>query len=548
MQLAISLFGFGLGLLFRGLFYNQPLGISALIFTIFLVAVVALTARLGQRRLPAQTAWPVLGLLFFSSMIFVRASFSLTFWNIIICLLLITFFVAAGRRTPLVHPALLHYFRLVFQPFIWLVQGLIFLIEAFGSGVRSDKNRLGRRIVAGVFLALPFLFLFAILFGAADPIFADYLLKIFHFELSIDVVSQVVIVGLITLLATGALRMLLQKDELPALAETNRLVSPKVGLVETITVLSLVDLLFALFIIVQFAYLFNGSGNVGPTGLSYSEYARRGVGELTWAALLAFFLEAAVMMVSGQIEKQRERRAFQWVTSLLAVGVLIVVFSANYRLGLYEDAYGFTTTRLYGHAFIWWLGAVFLLVLARIYLPKVSARFVPLVGLSAIFAFALLNLANPDAMIARANITKFSVSEKQDISYLAYELSEDAVPVVVPLLDQGSDDFRRSLARMLTFRFEALETAHNRDPWTSFHWGREQARRVLNERQEFLMQNKNYVSEKERGQSYVCVVADQANTYQPISPTDGGHSIDETCGDGMILRSGVPAITPTVQP
>ena len=43
-------------------------------------------------------------------------------------------------------------------------------------------------------------------------------------------------------------------------------------------VLGLVNTLFAAFVLVQVGYFFGGSSQISVTGLTYSEYARKGIG------------------------------------------------------------------------------------------------------------------------------------------------------------------------------------------------------------------------------------------------------------------------------
>ena len=52
------------------------------------------------------------------------------------------------------------------------------------------------------------------------------------------------------------------------------------GLIEVATLLISVDLLFLVFVWIQFAYLFGGQANITLEGYTYAEYARRGFFEL----------------------------------------------------------------------------------------------------------------------------------------------------------------------------------------------------------------------------------------------------------------------------
>ncbi len=73
-------------------------------------------------------------------------------------------------------------------------------------------------------------------------------------------------------------------------AQDKPILAPFLGFTESTVVLIAVDLLFALFVFIQFRYLFGGQANITPVGYTYSEYARRGFGELVAVAFLSLGL------------------------------------------------------------------------------------------------------------------------------------------------------------------------------------------------------------------------------------------------------------------
>jgi len=128
---------------------------------------------------------------------------------------------------------------------------------------------------------------------------------------------------------------------------------------------------------------------------------------------------------------------------------LVVLASALERLGLYEDAYGFTRLRFAVHATILWLGVVFGLVLAAgarrgggSWLPRGVVAVTALAGLG----FALVN---PDGRVAAANVERYERSGKFDLAY-ARRLSADAAPSLgrlpAPLAGRALAGVRRELA------------------------------------------------------------------------------------------------------
>ena len=105
--------------------------------------------------------------------------------------------------------------------------------------------------------------------------------------------------------------------------------------------------------------------------------------------------------------------------------------SALKRLGLYEEAFGFTRLRLLAHGGIFWLAGLFVLVLAAgaargaTWLPRATVALSALVGLA-------FGLSNPDARIAEHNIARYERTGEIDLHHLAH-LSPDAAPALARL-------------------------------------------------------------------------------------------------------------------
>lgn len=62
------------------------------------------------------------------------------------------------------------------------------------------------------------------------------------------------------------------------------------GFVELSIVLGSVVTLFTIFVVMQFQYFFGGHTNINVEGFTYSEYARRGFGELVTVAFFALLM------------------------------------------------------------------------------------------------------------------------------------------------------------------------------------------------------------------------------------------------------------------
>jgi len=172
--------------------------------------------------------------------------------------------------------------------------------------------------------------------------------------------------------------------------------------------------------------------------------------------------------------------------------VIVIMVSAFTRLLLYEEAYGFTTLRLYSHVFIILLGIIFCLLVYKIHWDSRENMFALRVFISVILFLVGMNLLNPDLFIARQNIERFRTTKKIDVSYLS-SLSDDAIPEVVKTLDMLDGDMKSSLGYELYWR-----TQLDRDftGWQSFNISRTEAKRVLDSEEERLEQYKDYYKDK----------------------------------------------------
>jgi hypothetical protein len=192
----------------------------------------------------------------------------------------------------------------------------------------------------------------------------------------------------------------------------------------------LVDAVFALFVVAQATVLFGGHDYVQrTTGLTYAEYVHQGFGQLTVATLLMLIV---VWGASQRVGAQPGDRLWMRVSlGLLCALTLVVVVSALHRMQLYQEAYGFTRSRLFADVFMGWLGVVVLAVAVAGLAPwrQWVARFALVTGVLGLLGIAAIN---PDAWIARHNIDRYEATSKLDWQYLAL-LSSDAVPALQQL-------------------------------------------------------------------------------------------------------------------
>jgi hypothetical protein len=362
--------------------------------------------------------------------------------------------------------------------------------RAVGEG--GARNR-GWALLRGVLLALPVIAVFTALLAAADLVFGDLveeIIKWLNIELLLEWFGRSLVILLSGLFSLGALVSALREREVDSLlGEETPLIKRFVGFTETTIVLGAVDLLFLFFVIVQFRYFFGGQANISAAGYTYSEYARRGFGELVTVAVLALGLIMSLGYY-GKREESGQERWFNGLSTALIALLGVMLLSAFLRLQLYETAYGFTRLRTYTHFFIFWLAlglAVFLVLLYR----RELRRFAPAVFLGSMGFAATLNVINVDGFVAQRNIQRFMRGQafetaegrsypEVDLAYLL-TLSADVMPALGRFADGAPPDVRDELLSEIACRVSEGFHMYNRDSWQSYHFSLATSDRVLND-------------------------------------------------------------------
>lgn len=193
------------------------------------------------------------------------------------------------------------------------------------------------------------------------------------------------------------------------------------------TLLISVNLVYVLFVTVQFTYLFGAWEGVLPDGKSYAEYARSGFVELVTVTSLNFIILMVTLAFGGQDGgKLKKLNANLLFTLIGCSGVML--YSAYTRLILYEEAYGYTYIRFMVHAFM-----IFLALLLVVAALRIRSTAIPLAQcyiVISLCAYVFINYVGMDTLIAQKNIERFRESGTIDEAYLQ-SLSTDAIPTLI---------------------------------------------------------------------------------------------------------------------
>ena len=214
-------------------------------------------------------------------------------------------------------------------------------------------------------------------------------------------------------------------------------------MIEASIVLGTVDLLFALFVIIQFAYFFGGRATLAVNDLTYSEYARHGFFELVAVSVLTLGLVNALDWVTVR-HALRHTRIFRIFAVILVALTGVILVSAAQRMSLYEDQFGFTALRVQTHIFMVWLAALFGFFLLALF--RVRQRIFSLGVLIVLIGYVgTLDLINVEGYIAEHNVARMAEGYGLDFAYLN-TFSVDAAPVMFELFETAQSPALREQA------------------------------------------------------------------------------------------------------
>lgn len=313
---------------------------------------------------------------------------------------------------------------------------------------------------------------FGLLFSSADAVFSAFLSDLLRTpEWAQSLPYRVFVFCVFAVLAVAAVLVGLRPVAEPAAPDLRMSLGRQVWVIP----LAGLNLLFAAFVTVQITVLFGGSRRVLSTaGLTYAEYARSGFFELVTVSLFVLGIVAAAVALL-RLRGRADRWLLAVLLGLLCAFTLVILASALHRIGLYTDAYGLSRLRASVVATIWWLGAVFVLVLAagtvRLIGGGTSWFFRGLVLLTGV-SLLVFAVWDPDARVAETQLTIRGV-ERLDHGYLG-DLGAEAVPI----LDRLPEPDRSCVLSEVV----AVNGLREPDSWNGWNLARARAREVLERR------------------------------------------------------------------
>lgn len=323
----------------------------------------------------------------------------------------------------------------------------------------TESSKIAASIILGLLISVLLLFIILPLLLSSDMVFTNLFRKFFHIfdkiNINIGTPVNIIIYFLIGFVGCYAFFSNLCKYNLSIeKKDRTKYYSPIVG----ITFNMVLSVLYVFYSMIQIIYLFIGLDNGLPKGVTYSEYARSGFWELIAVSLINFFLVLICMRVF------KEHKILKIILVIISSCTFIMIASAAYRMLLYVAQYHLTFLRI---LVLWFLiiEAFYMAgLIYSIYKKKFSLfRYLVMVTMCGYIIFAY---SRPDYMIAKYNLSQDKININ-DVYYVMYNLSEDAVPVLTEVdfnkieynynPDEEKEYYKKDMQRQMKYIVEYNE-------------------------------------------------------------------------------------------
>ncbi len=193
-----------------------------------------------------------------------------------------------------------------------------------------------------------------------------------------------------------------------------------------------------------------------PLGVTYSEYAHRGVTWLTVALALSSLVLG--LLFSGSLKDHPRRRTLEILAYLWAAQNLVLALGSFRRIQMYIECYGLTRLRIVG------IAGTALVVVGLVFMVWMVNRKKGFGWLAradaAAFCVALVLLAvSPlDGLVARYNVDCVLKGQSRPLSFLVGQpITAESLPPIADLLAHPDPVISRGAEAFLARRLEALE-------------------------------------------------------------------------------------------
>ena len=369
-------------------------------------------------------------------------------------------------------------------------QGAMSLLDAPRAFYRLGVGNLGRSAVGlaagikqggavtrrmgavgmGLLISVPILAVMILLLMSADAAFEGLMELLPDFALGEYITSGIWGAFLAWVLYTRGVS--LAKSPSPAPSRRSR---RGANALTVNTVLLMVSLLYAVYLLSQLAYFSGGLSGILPEGFTLAEYARRGFFEMAWLCAMNLGLLCLTVWL---IREERLPRLTRIAGTFLAAITCFLILTASAKMFLYIGSYGLTWSRVTTEVFMLWLAITTALVTVRLFLPKFG--YMKAVVLTAMVLGTLVFWVDVDTLVANYNVSAYRSGrlETVDVSHLD-SLGSAAVPRLLELAEDDDPSVAQQAREILS-----RESSYAVDDLRQWNYNRGRADKLLRTYQE----------------------------------------------------------------
>lgn len=281
------------------------------------------------------------------------------------------------------------------------------IFQLFFKSRKEKRSNVLARVAIGVVLAIPVLIVLTVILMDADAVFGVIMNKIIKSAVvaNENIFGHIAAISIVAIYLTGYIYNL--KNLKPSKTDLPQF---KIDVVIGSTFLSLINILFLFFCVIQTAFLFTGGYMSLPEGIVYSAYAREGFFQLLFVTVINFGVLLIFLKLFPECVKSKLVKS---LIIMLCIFTGILILSSFYRMFLYIDAYGFTDIRMMVITFLF-METVLIAVTLR-YLYKPNFDFLKIYIYIAVAFYILVNITSSAYVVGRLNINRFYAGKDLDI-------------------------------------------------------------------------------------------------------------------------------------
>ncbi len=308
----------------------------------------------------------------------------------------------------------------------WIV--IFSAFHMLSSKKHNDSgSKTGRKILIGVSLAVPVLFLIIPLLMSADMVFDKLATNFISNLLIIDRINIpfLLSVAIAWIYAAG---YVYQSKKIAQGVSSIEFPNINGDKVICATFLIIVNTIFLLFTLVQVAYLFTGGLMTLPEGMVYSQYAREGFFQLLFVTVINFSVIIVFMCV---LKGTAESKLLTFLMLMLCGFTGVLIASSFYRMYLYIDVFGHTILRLSVLTFLFM--EVVLICITVLKLLNNKIPFIKWFVITCFVFYLAVNYSGSDYLATKLNINMF-LSGKID-SIDVRPIGKDGLSLLKPMFE-----------------------------------------------------------------------------------------------------------------